>query len=229
MILSAPAKMIVASGTQAVSSGAASGGSKVLIAKTLGYVMGTGALSLYLPIITKLYREKNADGMSLQTWWLNLIGFTAAGSYPIKRGFPFSTYVDGVVLVLQSIVALGLTSFYRGRTREFIGGMAVYVAAVVALLYTPVPIELLGGFQIAATVLSNYAQIPQIMLTFKRKEASWSWITAGLSTVGNMVRVFTTMQLTKDPLILWGHTLGAISNGILLGQIIYYSKFYKKQ
>ena len=49
---------------------------KTIFAQSLGGVMFAGAVFLYTPIILKLWREKNGDGMSLQTWICNTMGFT---------------------------------------------------------------------------------------------------------------------------------------------------------
>ena len=41
--------------------------------------------------------------------------------------------------------------------------------------------------------------------------------------LGNSIRIFTTLTLTKDPLLLLGFALGFSLNGALLGQILFYS------
>ena len=71
-------------------------------------------------------------------------------------------------------------------------------------------------------IVCNYACIPQIMLTFRTKQASWSPITAIMSMVGNIVRVFTTIQLTGDKLVLGGNLVGLVNNLTLLAQCLIY-------
>ena len=57
---------------------------KAIFAQSLGGVMFAGALLLYAPIILKLWREKNGDGMSFQTWIFNTMGFTGACFYNLS-------------------------------------------------------------------------------------------------------------------------------------------------
>ena len=100
--------------------------------------------------------------------------------------------------------------------------LMVYAASFAVLAGPAFPVKYISWLQVGATVSNNYAQIPQILLSFKLKKSSWSIISAGLSTIGNMIRVFTTATLTGDPLILYGHVLGATTNAILAAQILMY-------
>jgi mannose-P-dolichol utilization defect protein 1 len=197
---------------------------KGLIARALGGVMAGGALLLYTPIISNLLRAKSGEGLSTQTWIFNLLGFTSAILYPMKRGFPVSTYIEGIALCFQSVTVLALLAHFNGQMKEFLAGMAAYTLATVFLSGPIVPDKYMYVFQILATIFGNYAQIPQILLSYKQKKSSWSFISAFLSTAGNLIRVYTTLILTKDPYILVGHILGASTNAILLAQIVLYSK-----
>ena len=47
-------------------------------------------------------------------------------------------------------------------------------------------------------------------------------MTAGLSSAGNAVRVFTTVQLTGDLLMLATYLAGLTVNAILLAQCLFY-------
>ena len=49
---------------------------QAVFAQSLGGVMFAGAVLLYTPILLKLWREKNGEGMSFQTWVFNTMGFT---------------------------------------------------------------------------------------------------------------------------------------------------------
>lgn len=91
-----------------------------------------------------------------------------------------------------------------------------------ALFTAPIPDKILGVLQGVSIIACNYAMVPQIYLTFKTKKAGWSFITASMSLCGCLVRVFTTMQLTKDPIVLSGYLLGAANNLIVLLQILAY-------
>ena len=78
-------------------------GFKDVAAKVVGYVMGMGAMMLYSPIIITLLRTKNSNGFSISTWVFNVFGTMLAISYPVKRGFPISTYVELITVLLQGM------------------------------------------------------------------------------------------------------------------------------
>ena len=80
-----------------------------IVAKALGYVIGVGSLAVYLPIVFSLLKKKSADGFSVATWVFNLMGITLAVIYPLKKGFPVSTFVELLLLVVQSTGILGKT------------------------------------------------------------------------------------------------------------------------
>eukprot|EP00798_Chlamydomonas_sp_ICE-L_P010350 gene10350-8286_t len=65
----------------------------------------------------------------------------------------------------------------------------------------------------------------QIMLNRKRGNSGvLSGATVGLNVAGNAVRVFTTLVLTKDLIILFGFSLQLILNSILLYQCVQTAK-----
>jgi mannose-P-dolichol utilization defect protein 1 len=220
------AVVVAASGTgKAVLKTAATASKPVLgdiIAKALGYVIGAGSMAVYLPILLSLLKNKSSDGFSAQTWVFNLLGISLACIYPIKKLFPLSTFVELLLLVVQSVGILGLICHYQGLTKEYLAFLVVYGFAGMYAVATPIPAKVLQATQVAAILVCNYANIPQIVLTFQKKKASWSPITAAMSAAGNLIRIFTTFQLTKDPLVLSGYLLGFFTNAILLAQTMFY-------
>ncbi len=196
---------------------------KDLLAKLAGYVMGAGAMVVYTPILITLLKRGNAVGFSIATWVYTLIGMLTAIAYPMKKGFPISTYLEVVGAAVQSLVILGVICFYDAKMQEFaIGVTALAVVFGTFLKVKDIPPHLLGLVQIAASLVANYANVPQILLTFQTKKASWSGITAFLSIAGCLIRILTTIQLTKDPFVIAGYVLGVVTNGILFAQVIIY-------
>lgn len=78
-----------------------------IVAKALGYVIGVGSLAVYLPIVVSLLKKQSSDGFSVATWVFNLMGITLAVLYPLKKGFPMSTFVELLIMVIQSTGILG--------------------------------------------------------------------------------------------------------------------------
>lgn len=146
--------------------------------------------------------------------------------YPLKKGYALSTYIELIALSVQSLSILSLVCFYQNKVKELVVGLAVLATVIAATLTNTVSAKALNAIQLLAILICNYANVPQILLTFKTKQAKWSPITAGMSLGGNLIRVFTTLQLTGDKLVLFGYSLGFGTNFLLLTQILYY-RFYK--
>eukprot|EP01032_Pedospumella_encystans_P009703 gene9703-11408_t len=206
-----------------------SGGRTAIIAKILGYMVGIGAMCLYVPIIGSLISSKDSSGYSVSTWVLNVLGSMLAIAYPIKKSFPVSTYFEMISGLVQGVLILGLICLYQGLGVPYLQGMVPLLGLFATFVaYDKLSDRVLQSLQVAAIIVCTYANIPQIVLTFQQRRASWSAITAGLSTIGCIIRIFTTLQLTKDKLTLLGYSLGLTTNVILLSQIVWYNHICKQ-
>ena len=195
-----------------------------VVAKGLGYSLGVGAMAMYTPILFKLITSKDSSGFALSTWIMNVIGTLLAIAYPIKRGFPFSTYVELSAILLQLLSILAISCYYRGLSIAFSAIAVPSIALFTWFVNNPSTSEaVMKSLQISSIAVCTAATLPQILLTFQRRQASWSWLTALLSTTGCLARIYTTLQLTGDRTALVGYALGAVMNGILLGQVLWYN------
>lgn len=193
-----------------------------MLASAMGYVMGSGAIILYSPMIYTLLKSRSADGFSIQTWVMNLLGLTLCVAYPFRKGFPLSTFLENVALTFQSVIALSLVCIYKDYAKELIGGLGLFFVMCYFLFLGSFPPIMFQWIHVLSIVICNYALVPQIYLNWKQKKVTWSAFTALLSAGGNLIRVFTTLQLTQDMLMLAGYVLGAIMNLIMLFQIYIY-------
>eukprot|EP00192_Tetraselmis_astigmatica_P018233 CAMPEP_0117674208 /NCGR_PEP_ID=MMETSP0804-20121206/14905_1 /TAXON_ID=1074897 /ORGANISM="Tetraselmis astigmatica, Strain CCMP880" /LENGTH=239 /DNA_ID=CAMNT_0005483041 /DNA_START=478 /DNA_END=1197 /DNA_ORIENTATION=- len=221
----APQACRVPAGDIAQAASAASSSSPVeLFAHISGMGMAVGSILLFSPIIFNILTHRTGEGISLTTFWLQLVGFTAICLYNNSKGFPIAAYGENISLAIQSLVILVLaTAYQKAVSAPFIAGLAVYFAGLAACLAGVVGPALMLAMQVVATVVLTGAIVPQILLNHQRKDTGeWSIFTAFASAAGNAMRVFTTLQLTRDPLLLTGYILGFGVNAILLWQIIYY-------
>lgn len=63
------------------------------------------------------------------------------------------------------------------------------------------------------------ARVPQIWLNYKRgNSGELAPITCGLSTAGNLVRIYTTIVLTADAILIASTAVQFVFNGILFIQ-----------
>lgn len=198
-----------------------------MAARSLGFLVGAGGATMYSPIIYKVIEAKSANGLSLSTVCAQLLGYSCAVAYSYNRGFPVSTYVETIFLTIQSAILMTLALWFDKTPNILaaaIGGV-FYVALAAYVFFKGPPIALLAVLQGSATVLLTGALVPQILRNWRQKNSGqWSLFTAGLSVAGNAIRVFTTLQLTRDPLLLSGFVFGLTLNSILFAQIILYGR-----
>lgn len=194
------------------------------IATFVGYFIGAGAIALYLPIILDILKSKNVEGVSVATWVTALASFSLALIYPLKKRFAFSTYIELVALHIQSFIILGIICTYKLMLKEFIMGSILLGSVIAVVLVSNIPPSILSSIQIVRVILDAYSLIPQIVVNYNNKMFSYNEITAMLSVIGNGLRVFTTLKLVKDPLVLAGYVIGVASNLILLLQFVMYKK-----
>lgn len=193
-----------------------------IFAKLLGYVMVLGSMTVYTPIIIGLLKSKSSEGLSTQTWIFNVIGITLAATYPIQKQFALSSYLELVVLSVQSMAIFGIISHYNNDDKTFLLSLIPFCLYFALIKFTKLPNSLLQPLSVISSLICNYANIPQMVLTYQTKKAVWSRTTSLLSLAGNLVRIFTTLQLTKDYFFLFGFSLGALTNGILFLQTFIY-------
>ena len=91
-----------------------------VVAEALGYLVGAGSLILYTPIAVRIYRQKDASGLVLTTWWLKLISYTFSDVYAISHEYPISTYIETLIITCQAFIVLILTSYYQNQAQQLI-------------------------------------------------------------------------------------------------------------
>ena len=193
-------------------------------ADILGYLMGFGANGLFLPIFVDLFTKKSANGYSILTWISSLTGLSLSLIYPFKKNYKISTYLEILTLSIQSFIILGIIAVFKNLTKEFFIGATAFLFIMLTMFKTSLDNRTLSIIQTISMIVCNYALVPQIILNHKNKVYSWSHITAFLAASGNAIRIFTTLQLTKDRLVLSGYIFGFFSNIILFSQYFLYPK-----
>ena len=193
------------------------------LASLLGYVIAAGSLLVYSPMLLQIWRSRSGEGLSFTSWAMSVFGFGGALVYQAAQGYPLSTYGELIALTAQSLAILSLMLvFDRGvRPSQVMAGLAVLGAAVAALV-TSVPKGALKLLQAISGAILTLAIVPQVWENFATKTCGWSQFSALLSTGGNAIRVFTTLQLTKDWLVLCGFLGGLSLNVMLLVQTAIY-------
>jgi mannose-P-dolichol utilization defect protein 1 len=147
--------------------------------------------------------------------------YLAALVYPLRQAYPLSTFAETGCLGLQSAVIFSAVCTLQHRDPAPLVLASAAALSAFAYLVTAAPSWCLALVQAASTATMTVALLPQLAKNFKgRTSGGWSPISAGLSTAGNAIRVFTTMQLTHDMLLLAGFGAGFLLNAILLAQTL---------
>ena len=194
----------------------------VIVSTGLGYLITAGSLILYSPIIHRILSTGETGGLSLATWCLFFLGSAAAMVYPLRMRFPRTSFGEYIALAAQSLFITCLIIRLDGSGGVPLGlvGLALAtVAATFSWLVTSAPMWTAGAAQTVATTLTTVSLLPQVLSNFKaHTSGGWSPISAFLSTGGNAVRIFTTLTVTKDPLLLISFMIGTTLNSILFFQ-----------
>ncbi|KAL1495150.1 hypothetical protein AB1Y20_017015 [Prymnesium parvum] len=195
------------------------------LASALGWIVSLGSAAVYSPIAFRLLTTHEAEGLAIQTWLLSTVGFGAALVYPLRHRYPLSSYAEYVCLATQSALLLLCVAVYGGHATPLAAcaglsallGIGAVGAALVPLRFTKIIQESRG----AGSTLLIGSILPQITKNFRRRSGGgWSPISSALSASGAAIRVFTTIQLTGDRLLLVSFLIGAILNSILTAQIL---------
>lgn len=206
-----------------------------VLAKLLGSGIVVGAAFTKWPQIRKLIDDKKAvsKGLSLQSLYLELFSELVHVVYNQGRRIGFVDYGESVLLGIQNLVLVLLVHIYRANPRDMqeVYGFSVwanpasYMAATVAVV-SALPQLAVNALELLNIPLSVVSKLAQIKTNYELQSAlHLSSTTIGVSTLGSLIRLYTTMQLKrKDWTLLAGYGASFAVNAALLGQIHYYGQ-----
>ena len=215
---------------------------KLAISKGLGIgIIGASSI-VKIPQLLKLLNSQSADGLSFLSYLLESSSYLISLAYNVRHGFPFSTYGETALILVQNIAIASLVLKYSGRgvgVAAWIGGLAAAGAALFNDQW--VDSEKLSLFQATAGVLGVASKVPQILTVWSEggtgqlsafavsscmslieEEGLLTWLKVVNYLLGSLSRIFTTLQEVDDPLILYGFIAGFALNAILFCQVVYY-------
>ncbi|PSC70826.1 Mannose-P-dolichol utilization defect 1 [Micractinium conductrix] len=216
-VVAAAAAVATAAATPAASPLVAS------LAVLVGWLVIAGSCIRSLPQILRILRNNSVRGLSLTSFSSELFCYMVSVSYNIANGYAFSTFGDTAICALQNVAIIGFI-FKMGSVPAALqlGLSTSLVCAGWWLFSGACPPALLTSLQAGSVVMMAVGgRLPQILLNVKRgNSGELSLLTCALSLAGNLARVFTTMALVKDPIILGSAATQAVLNGILTYQTI---------
>merc|ERR1711977_170919 len=169
---------------------------KLAISKGLGIgIIGASSI-VKVPQILKLIKSRSASGISFLSYLLEASAYLISLAYNVRQEFPFSTYGETGLIMVQNVVIAVLVLHYSGKA----SAAGLFVAALATGAFTLfskniVDMKTLGYLQAGAGALGVAAKLPQIFAVFNY-------------LLGSLSRIFTTLQEVDDKLILYGFVAG---------------------
>jgi mannose-P-dolichol utilization defect protein 1 len=197
---------------------------KLAISKGLGIgIIGASSI-VKIPQLLKLLNSQSADGLSFLSYLLESSSYLISLAYNVRHGFPFSTYGETALILVQNIAIASLVLKYSGRGLGIAGWISGLAVAGAALFNDQwVGAERLSLLQATAGVLGVASKVPQILTVWNEGGTGQLSAFAVVNyLLGSLSRIFTTLQEVDDPLILYGFIAGFALNAILFCQVVYY-------
>ncbi|KAG4425033.1 hypothetical protein IFR04_001803 [Cadophora malorum] len=223
---------------------------KLAISKGLGIgIIGASSI-VKVPQILKLINSRSASGISFLSYLLETSAYLISLAYNVRQEFPFSTYGETGLIMVQNVVIAVLVLHYSGKA----SAAGLFVAALATGAFTLfskniVDMKTLGYLQAGAGALGVAAKLPQILAVWQEGGTGQlsAFAVSDLSTIlaliflllvleplltvktqvfnyllGSLSRIFTTLQEVDDKLILYGFVAGFALNAVLATQMVYY-------
>ena len=142
---------------------------KLAISKGLGIgIIGASAV-VKVPQLLKLINSKSAAGVSFLSYLLESGAYIISLSYNIRHGFPFSTYGETALILVQNIAIASLVLNYSGKQAGIAAWVGGLIAAGAALFREDiVDVKTLSYLQAGAGVLGVASKLPQIYTVWQQ-------------------------------------------------------------
>ena len=138
---------------------------KLAISKGLGIGIIAASSVVKIPQLLKILNAQSAEGISFLAYLLESGSYLISLAYNVRHGFPFSTYGETALILVQNVVIAGLVLKFSGKGIGSVGAWVAGLIAVGAALAREdlVDVKTLGLLQAAGGVLSVASKLPQIL------------------------------------------------------------------
>lgn len=194
------------------------------ISKLLGIAIITVSSIVKVPQILKLISSRSASGLSFTSYALETTSFLITLAYNIRSGFPFSTYGEVSLILIQDVVITALILIYTKQLPLLGSFLALLAASAYTLLFSPIVSHpQLTQLQTLSGLLNIASKVPQIATNYTQGGTGQLSAFAVFNYLaGSLSRIFTTVQEVDDKVILYGFVAGFVLNAVLAGQMVWY-------
>ncbi|CAI5975875.1 unnamed protein product, partial [Closterium sp. NIES-65] len=176
--------------------------------------------------IIRIVRSNSIEGLSVPSFEMECVGYTISLLFCWTRRVPFSAYGELFFLVLQSLILMLLIYFHSprlGRQRYLRAG--IYMGMVALLLSPAMRPDCFEALYNGQTALFTLSRLPQMWQNFvSASTGQLSLTTSAMSAAGCAARFFTSIQERAPFSMVIASTAGFMAHGVLLAQILAYSK-----
>ncbi|XP_049850996.1 uncharacterized protein LOC126324531 [Schistocerca gregaria] len=196
-----------------------------MLSKLVGYGVVLGSSIVKLPQIFVIWKARSVAGISFAMFYLESLGYLVNFGYNYHLQLPFSTWGENLFLMVQDFVILAfLYRYTTGFSARFWACFSSLLAAVVLIIGGCVPASVMSILEAGSIVIFASSKLAQVTNNYRLKSTGKLALTTfGLSFLGSVARVFTTVQELSDVgLLLAAAWINSILNGVITFQILVY-------
>ena len=141
---------------------------KLAISKGLGIGIIAASSIVKIPQIIKLVNSHSSSGISFLSYLLETSAYLISLAYNVRQGFPFSTYGETGLIMVQNVVIAVLVLHYSGKSSTaalFVAGLST--SAVTLFSANMLDMKTLSYLQAGAGVLGVASKVPQILAVWQ--------------------------------------------------------------
>ena len=191
------------------------------VAVALGYSCVVGSVFRCLPQIHRIITRKSVEGISFTAILAEFLIYSINLAYNVYYKYPFNTYGDLAISWVVLIFVLVLIQWFRKFDTRKVALVTVASSIWCYTLFSQsLPETVLSSLQAASSVgLAFGSRIPQIFLNWRQgTTGELSIIMFIANALGCLIRVFTTIALTGDKLLLFNAAFHFVLNAIIIVQ-----------
>ena len=141
----------------------------LFISKSVGLGIIAASSVVKIPQLLKLVSSQSSAGVSFLSYLLETTSYTISLIYNARNGFPFSTYGETALILVQNVTISILVLKYDGRG----AGAAVFIAGLASAVWAlqdkkVVDMRLLSYLQAGAGLLGVASKAPQIWTIYRQ-------------------------------------------------------------
>ncbi|KAK8884462.1 PQ-loop repeat-containing protein 3 [Tritrichomonas musculus] len=199
----------------------------LFMSKAIGYGLIAFSSILKLPQLFVIIRHKSGYGLSITSLFMEIVANVLAYSYHRQKGFPFSTFGETLLIMIQNIFIAFFVTHYSPNYNLFLWNLFILSNSclVFAVERGIVSDNVMATLWAICLPLSIAYKIPQILHTYRAKcKGELSPLSCFLTLMGSCGRVFTTIREVHDYSVLLMYILNVLLNGTIWIQSLVYPK-----